>query len=460
MSGVVVGRQAARRRASSGSCSIDKAGGIGGTWYWNRYPGVMCDVESYIYMPMLEEMDYVPTTRYAFGDEIRRHLDAIATKYDLVDDALFHTGVDTSRVGRGSGALGDPHRPGRRGPCPLPRRWRRGILNLMKLPAIPGMDDFEGAAFHTARWDYELHRRRPGRPAPRPSSPTRSSASSASGASGIQAVPPLARVGEARVRVPAHAVGHRRARQPARPTTDFAERLAARAGSGSGWRTSRRHDRASGRRDLVDDGWTLHTARSQQPASRTGMSVDEYIAAHGRGVRLRDDGGAPRSGSSELVADPAVAEMLKPYYRYLCKRPCFHDEYLAAFNHPNVTLVDCPAGVERITEQGAVVDGTEYELDCIVYATGFEAELTPFAAPGRPRHHRPGRHHDGREVDGRRHQPARHDDARLPEHVHHAGARPAGRRHRQLHAPDGPRRRAHRGARSRCSRSAASRCST
>ena len=105
---------------------IDKAGGIGGTWYWNRYPGVMCDVESYIYMPMLEEMNYVPTTRYAFGDEIRRHLDAIATKYGLVDDALFHTGVETSEWDESSVALGDPHRPRRRGPRPVPRSWRSG----------------------------------------------------------------------------------------------------------------------------------------------------------------------------------------------------------------------------------------------------------------------------------------------------------------------------------------------
>ena len=79
----------------------------------------------------------------------------------------------------------------------------------------------------------------------------------------------------------------------------------------------------------------------------------------------------------ELVADPATAEILKPYYRYLCKRPCFHDEYLPAFNNPNVTLIDCPAGIERITEQGPVVDGQQYEVDCIIYGTGFEAELTP-----------------------------------------------------------------------------------
>src|SRR5579864_9454357 len=62
---------------------IDLAGGIGGTWYWNRYPGVMCDVESYMYIPMLEEFDYIPTKRYAFGEEIRQHLDRIADRYDL-----------------------------------------------------------------------------------------------------------------------------------------------------------------------------------------------------------------------------------------------------------------------------------------------------------------------------------------------------------------------------------------
>ncbi len=79
----------------------------------------------------------------------------------------------------------------------------------------------------------------------------------------------------------------------------------------------------------------------------------------------------------QLVDDPATAEILKPYYRYLCKRPCFHDEYLPALNDPKVTVVDCPAGIERVTVQGPVVDGEQYEVDCLVYGTGFEAELTP-----------------------------------------------------------------------------------
>ena len=217
---------------------IDKAGGIGGTWYWNRYPGVMCDVESYIYMPMLEEMNYVPTTRYAFGDEIRRHLDSIATKYGLVDDALFHTGVDTSewddsisrwviRTDRGD---------------EVRARYlimAVGILNLMKLPVIPGMEEFEGRAFHTARWDYEYTGGSHPTTRASPSWPTRSSAWSAWARAGSRRFPPLAESAKhvyVFQRTPS-AIGER----GNRPTD---ERLrassSARAGSGSGWRTSAR----------------------------------------------------------------------------------------------------------------------------------------------------------------------------------------------------------------------------
>ena len=214
---------------------IDKAGGIGGTWYWNRYPGVMCDVESYIYMPMLEEMNYVPTTRYAFGDEIRRHLDAIATKYGLVDDALFHTGVETSQWDESSTRWvirtdrGDEVRARYLIMAP-------GILNLMKLPAIPGMDDFQGTAFHTARWDYEYTGGGPDDPH------LTKLADKVVGVVGVgrERDPGGAAaggVGEARVRVPAHAVGDRGARQPAHRRASSASTCGP-VGRGSGWRTS------------------------------------------------------------------------------------------------------------------------------------------------------------------------------------------------------------------------------
>ena len=132
---------------------VDQAGGIGGTWYWNQYPGVMCDIESYIYMPMLEELDYIPTRRYAFGEEILAHLRAIASATTSSEDALFHTDItraewdeDTARW-RITTDRGDE----------LTGRFyvvAAGILNLLRIPAIPGMKDFAGRSFHTARWDY------------------------------------------------------------------------------------------------------------------------------------------------------------------------------------------------------------------------------------------------------------------------------------------------------------------
>src|SRR6478735_9265843 len=275
MSGVTVGAKL-REQGLRKVVLIDKAGGIGGTWYWNRYPGVMCDVESYIYLPMLEEMNYVPTTRYAFGDEIRRHLDAVATKYGLVDDALFHTGVETSRWDESfsswviSTDRGDEVRA----------RYlimAVGILNLMKLPVIPGMDEFEGASFHTARWDYEYT-------GGSQEDPRLTKLADqvvgvvGNGASGIQAVPPLAESAKhvyVFQRTPS-AIGER----GNRPTDEhFAEQLHP------GWQKERMENFSGimiGRqteRDLVDDGWTLHTARLNNPVVKEGMTGDD-IAAH------------------------------------------------------------------------------------------------------------------------------------------------------------------------------------
>ncbi len=371
MSGVVVGARL-KEEGVDGVVLIDKAGGIGGTWYWNRYPGVMCDVESYIYMPMLEELDYVPTTRYAFGDEIRKHLDAIATKYDLVDRAMFHTGVEASewdeersrwviRTDRGD---------------EVRARYlimAVGILNRMKIPVIPGMERFEGKAFHSGRWDYEYT-------GGGPTDPHLDKLADkvvglvGVGASGVQALPAL---GESAKHVyvfqrTPSAIGER----GNRPTDEsFAADLRP------GWQKERMENFSAvmlGRDvdNLVDDGWTHHMAKVGQPVVEPGMTPEEIAArAEAFDYTVME---THRSRIDEIVADATVAEGLKPYYRYLCKRPLFHDEYLPAFNNPKVTLVDCPGGVEEITARGAIANATEYELDCIVYATGFEAELTPF----------------------------------------------------------------------------------
>jgi cation diffusion facilitator CzcD-associated flavoprotein CzcO len=350
---------------------IDQAGGIGGTWYWNRYPGVMCDVESYIYLPMLEELDYIPTQRYAFGEEILGHLEAIAGRFDLVDDALFHTGVTRAEWHEDAARWRIRTDRGDEVDC----RWyvlAVGILNLLKLPTIPGMEDFAGPSFHTARWDYEYTGGGPHEPLT--GLADKVVGLIGTGATGIQCVPPLAESAKHLYvfqRTPS-AIGER-GNRPTDP--DFAQ------GLGPGWQRARMDNFQSimmGRPaevDQVDDGWTHDYAAVQHPPRREGMTMGEYL----RSAEELDYGimEAHRRRVEELVADPATAEILKPYYRYLCKRPCFHDEYLPALNNPNVTLIDCPAGIERITEQGPVVDGQQYEVDCIIYGTGFEPELTP-----------------------------------------------------------------------------------
>jgi cation diffusion facilitator CzcD-associated flavoprotein CzcO len=350
---------------------IDQAGGIGGTWYWNRYPGVMCDVESYIYLPMLEELGYVPKHRYAFGEEIRQHLQAIAERFDLVSDALFHTGVTRSEWDEDAA------------------RWRVrtdrgdeltcryyvlavGILNLLKLPAIDGMEHFAGRSFHTARWDYELTGGGPGEPLTELSDKVVGLIGT--GATGIQCLPALAEAAEhiyVFQRTPS-AIGER-GNRPTEP--EFA------TGFEPGWQQARMDNFQAvmlGKpvdADLVDDGWTHHYAAVHHPPRWKGMTIEEYV----RSGEEVDYGimEAHRQRVAELVSDPRTAEILKPYYRYLCKRPCFHDEFLGAFNNANVTLVDCPGGMDRVTEQGPVVDGHQYEVDLLVYGTGFEAELTP-----------------------------------------------------------------------------------
>jgi cation diffusion facilitator CzcD-associated flavoprotein CzcO len=370
IAGVTAGAKL-RQAGIEGIRIIDEAGGIGGTWYWNRYPGVMCDVESYIYMPMLEELDYIPTRRYAFGEEILGHLEVIADRFDLVDEAMFHTGVTSATWDEEAARWRIRTDRGDEISC----RWyvlAVGILNLMKLPTILGMEDFAGHAFHTARWDYSYTGGGPHEPLT--GLADKVVALIGVGATGIQCVPPLAASAKhvyVFQRTPS-AIGER-GNRPTDPA--FGRELEP------GWQRSRMDNFQAvmlGRPvdvDQIDDGWTHHYAAVQHPPRAKDMSMAEFL----RSAEELDYGimEAHRARIDELVADPATAEILKPYYRYLCKRPCFHDEYLLAFNDPNVTLIDCPAGIERITAKGPVVNGQQYEVDCLIYGTGFEAELTP-----------------------------------------------------------------------------------
>jgi cation diffusion facilitator CzcD-associated flavoprotein CzcO len=331
----------------------------------------MCDVESYIYLPMLEELDYIPTRRYAYGEEIRAHLQRLAEHFDLVDDALFHTGVTRAEWDDDL------------------RRWRIttdrgdaftcryyvlavGILNLMKLPAIAGMEDFEGDAFHTARWDYSITGGGPDEPMTKLADKVVGLIGT--GATGIQCLGPLAQAAKhvyVFQRTPS-AIGVR-GNRPTEP--DFATRLRP------GWQQARMDNFQAiilGRpveTDLIDDGWTHHYAAVQSPPPKDCTD----LAAHARRLEELDFQimEEHRARVATIVEDSVTADVLKPYYRYLCKRPCFHDEYLQAYNSPNVTLIDCPAGFDRVSARGPVIDGVEYPVDLLIYGTGFEAELTP-----------------------------------------------------------------------------------
>jgi len=126
--------------------------------------------------------------------------------------------------------------------------------------------------------------------------------------------------------------------------------------------------------DLVKDGWTDLTQRIRDrmiEMNPTEFSREAFLAAY----RDSDDEkmNEIRERVDQIVADPDTAEALKPWYRQLCKRPCFHDEYLQAYNNPTTHLVDTDGkGVTEITATGVVAGGRHYELDCLVFASGFE----------------------------------------------------------------------------------------
>jgi len=349
---------------------IEKGGDVGGTWYWNRYPGVACDVESFCYLPLLEEVGTRPTEKYSRGAEIFEHCRALARRFDLYRDALFRTEVTELRweeeAARWLVCTDRGDRIRARFVC-----LAAGFLEKPKLPGIPGIELFEGKSFHTARWDYDytggdangnlsrLADKRVG--------------VIGTGATAVQCVPHLGASAKQLFvfqRTPA-GVGVR----ANRPVETGWER-----GLEPGWQKRRIENfqvLTSGGyadEDLVDDGWTEVPKRVHDAVVATGKAAlsPEEIAAIAERIDF-EAMEAVRARIAATVEDPATAEALKPWYRQFCKRPCFHDDYLPTFNRPNVTLVDTQGhGVERITKKGVVVDGREIELDCLIYATGFE----------------------------------------------------------------------------------------
>lgn len=348
---------------------IDAAPDVGGTWYWNRYPGAQCDIESYSYLPLLEETGYIPKLRYSFAPEIQEHAQRIGKHFDLYKDAVFQTWVtelcwdDDAAQWVVSTNRGDQMRA--RHVC-----LGTGPANRPRLPGIPGAADFKGHTFHTSRWDYDYTGGGPDGDLNKLSD--KKVAIIGTGATAVQCVPGLGASAE-QLYVFQRTPSSVDRRNNAETDPEWAANLKP------GWQAHRqkRFGEAliGGTIDpeFQDEGWTRLVRNLQALRAQVSEAGGESV----RGLTQLADFKTMediRSYVDESVQDPEVADKLKAFYNQFCKRPTFNDHYLETFNRSNVELVDVSdaKGVERITERGIVANGKEYEVDCIVFASGFE----------------------------------------------------------------------------------------
>ncbi|MGA1346181.1 MAG: flavin-containing monooxygenase [Ilumatobacteraceae bacterium] len=353
---------------------LDAAADVGGTWYWNRYPGAACDVQSYIYLPLLEELGAMPAHKYSFAPEIMEHSRRIARHYDLYRDACFQTSVTGMDWDEAAGRWTITTDRGDEMTAQFVV-MATGPLNRPKLPGIPGVGSFAGHTFHTSRWDYDytggdtygnltgLVDKRVG--------------IIGTGATAVQCIPHLAEWSE-HLYVFQRTPSSVDVRDNAETDEDWFASLEP------GWQKRFMENftaLVSGYdepEDLIGDGWTeifrgLTGIAAKEASRRLGRRLDPDEKQQMMELLDFRKMNGVRSRVDSVVSDPSTAEMLKPWYRQFCKRPCFHDGYLPAFNRPNVTLVDTDGrGVERITPTGVMVAGVEYPVDCLVFSTGFE----------------------------------------------------------------------------------------
>jgi cyclohexanone monooxygenase len=337
----------------------EKGGDVGGTWYWNRYPGIACDVESYSYFPLLEEMGYVPSMKFASGFEILEYCQQMAEKFGFYDHCLFHTTVDRTEWDEETQRWtvytdrGDAMRA----------RYvilANGILTSPKLARIEGMETFRGDSFHTSRWDYDIDLE------------GKTVGIIGTGATAVQAIPELAKVVK-ELYVFQRTPSTIDVRDQRETSSEQRETWA----NEPGWARARRERFAR-----ISQGRTALQANEDYLSGKVAdfkerkvhereISPQELLEKQlNSNFRIMEQ---IRARVDAIVEDPVTAAALKPYYPYGCKRPTFHDEYLPAFNLPHVHLVDtAPTGVTRINERGVVHDGVEYPLDVLIYATGFQ----------------------------------------------------------------------------------------
>lgn len=329
---------------------VERGADVGGTWYWNRYPGAACDVPSYDYLPLLDEMKYMPSHLYAKGPEIFAHCQNIAKKYDLYDLAVFRTTV-TSTVWNSKDKLW--HLGTDRGDTMKAKFviCANGTLSKPKLSKIAGMDSFKGYAFHTSRWDYAYTGENLENLADKVVGII------GTGASAVQAIPRLGRAAKELYvfqRTPSGI--DVRGDRPTDPEWAATRR--------PGWQEARRM-KAMKLREETEESKAERAviSREEKVRRQENANIDHMMRIHKR--------------IEEVVEDKATAEALKPWYMFMCKRPCFDDEYLPAYNRANVHLVDTKGqGITEIAPQGPVFDGKTYPVDVLIYATGFEVQKT------------------------------------------------------------------------------------
>jgi len=349
---------------------IEKAGDFGGTWYWNRYPGAACDMESYIYLPLLEEMDFIPKNKFPQQSEILDYSKKIAEKYNLYENVCFQTEVESLKWNEKSGKWTIFTNRGDQ----IKARYvvsANGPLNRPKLPAISGITKYKGHSFHTSRWDYEYTGGNS--EGNLTGLKDKKVAIIGTGATAVQCIPHLGEMAE-------HLYVFQRTPSSIDVRNDHPTDKKWYKNQEKGWYAKRRDNfntLVSGglaEEDLVNDGWTeiirnlIHGLRENQDEE---MTPEKFMNA----MEMADFEKMEqvRQRVEKTVKDRGTAEALKPYYRQFCKRPCFHDEYLPTFNRSNVTLVNTDGkGVNQITDKGVVFDGIEYEVDCIIFGSGFE----------------------------------------------------------------------------------------
>jgi len=355
---------------------VEKGSDVGGTWYWNRYPGCRCDVEAYSYLPLIEDHGEMPSERYSRAPEILEHARRIARNTGIYHKALLQTGVCGADWDEARGRWivttdrGDELRA--RFIC-----MASGILSRPKLPGIPGAKDFKGHTFHTSRWDYDYTKG--DNTGGLTGLKDKRIAIIGTGASAVQAIPYLGEWCQQLYvvqRTPA-AVDDRE-NAPTDPDWWNSQE--------PGW-WERRALNFEGfvnsipqEIDLIQDGWTRNWGKMTE-AMYKGQTPEEMAALRQQADYEKME--AMRERIGRIVKDSETAEALKPYFNWMCKRPLFVDGYFETYNRPNVKLVDTKGrGLDCITETGIVFEGAEYEVDCIIYASGFEVASPPDRTAG------------------------------------------------------------------------------